>query len=52
VISGASIAAPKAGIWGAAIVLLLYFLLYFGYYAFYEIFWNGQIPANAKPVSA
>ena len=36
------VVAPTAGKWGGAILILFYFMLYFGYYAFFEIFWNGQ----------
>jgi uncharacterized RDD family membrane protein YckC len=45
---GISFATPKAGMWGAAIMVVFYFLLYFGYYAFFEIFWNGQTPGKRK----
>ena len=37
---------PKASLWGAAILILFYFLLYFGYFAFFEITWNGQTPGK------
>jgi uncharacterized RDD family membrane protein YckC len=33
-------------LWGAAILLLFYFLLYFGYFALFEIIWNGQTPGK------
>jgi uncharacterized RDD family membrane protein YckC len=38
--------APKAGMWGGALLILFYFMLYFGYYAFFEILWNGQTPGK------
>lgn len=41
-------AAPKSAIWGTAILVLFFFLLYFGYYAFFEIIWNGQTPGKRK----
>jgi uncharacterized RDD family membrane protein YckC len=44
----AAIAAPKASLWGFAILILFYFLLYFGYFAFFEILWNGQTPGKRK----
>jgi uncharacterized RDD family membrane protein YckC len=40
--------APKAGMWVGAILLLFYFVLYFGYYAIFEIWWNGQTPGKRK----
>lgn len=39
---------PKVGMWASAIMLIFYFLLYFGYYAFFEIIWNGQTPGKRK----
>jgi uncharacterized RDD family membrane protein YckC len=39
---------PTAGIWGGAILILFYFLLYFGYFALFEILWNGQTPGKRK----
>lgn len=39
---------PKAGMWGVAILVLFYFFLYFGYYAVFEIIWNGQTPGKRK----
>lgn len=41
-------AAPKLAVWGLAIMVLFFFLLYFGYYAFFEIIWNGQTPGKRK----
>jgi len=40
--TGASI----AGTWALAAVVLLAFLLYYGYYALFEMFWNGQTPGK------
>lgn len=40
--------APRAGMWAAAILILFYFVLYFGYYAIFEIWWNGQTPGKRK----
>jgi uncharacterized RDD family membrane protein YckC len=39
---------PKSGAWAVAILLLFYFLLYFGYFAFFEIIWNGQTPGKRR----
>ena len=39
---------PKGGVWAVAILLLFYFLLYFGYFAIFEIIWNGQTPGKRK----
>lgn len=40
--------APRAGMWGAAVLVLIYFFLYFGYYPLFEILWNGQTPGKRK----
>ena len=37
---------PRAWTWAAAIFFLVLFLLYSGYYALFEIFWNGQTPGK------
>jgi uncharacterized RDD family membrane protein YckC len=37
---------PKSSMWGAALMILFYFLLYFGYFAIFEILWNGQTPGK------
>jgi uncharacterized RDD family membrane protein YckC len=47
-IAGISVVMPSAGVWGLAVMLLFYFLLYFGYFAFFEILWNGQTPGKRK----
>jgi uncharacterized RDD family membrane protein YckC len=39
---------PRVSLWGFAILVLFYFLLYFGYFAFFEIIWNGQTPGKRK----
>ena len=35
-----------ASVWAGAILILFYFLLYFGYFACFEVFWNGQTPGK------
>jgi uncharacterized RDD family membrane protein YckC len=47
-LAGMSVVAPKIAMWGGAVLILFYFLLYFGYYAFFEIWWNGQTPGKRK----
>ena len=47
-ITGAAFFSPRSGMWVAAAVILFYFLLYFGYYAVFEIIWNGQTPGKRK----
>ncbi len=37
---------PRAQGWTAAIIVLLLFALYSGYYVLFEIFWNGQTPGK------
>ena len=32
--------------WFAAIIILFYFLLYWGYFSLFEAFWNGQTPGK------
>jgi uncharacterized RDD family membrane protein YckC len=39
---------PKSGIWFMAFILLAYFVLYFGYFAIFEVLWNGQTPGKKK----
>jgi uncharacterized RDD family membrane protein YckC len=39
---------PVATIWAGGILILFFFLLYFGYFALFEIFWNGQTPGKRK----
>jgi uncharacterized RDD family membrane protein YckC len=46
VISAAAALAPRLAIWGFAILILFGFLLYFGYFALFEILWNGQTPGK------
>jgi len=35
---------PTRGAWTAALIVLLLFLLQFGYFAIFEAIWNGQTP--------
>ncbi|HEV2116932.1 MAG TPA: RDD family protein [Terriglobales bacterium] len=37
---------PRAWTWTGAILILVGFVLYSGYYALFEIFWNGQTPGK------
>lgn len=46
--AGIAVVYPKAAMWSFAILAIFYFLLYFGYYAFFEIIWNGQTPGKRK----
>src|SRR5579871_6843037 len=34
------------GLWAAAGFLVFFFMIYFGYYAIFEIVWNGQTPGK------
>jgi uncharacterized RDD family membrane protein YckC len=43
-----ALASPTASMWGFALLVLFFFLLYFGYFAFFEIIWNGQTPGKRK----
>jgi hypothetical protein len=45
-ISGLSRYWPKSALWGAAMVVLFFFTLYFAYFAVFEILWNGQTPGK------
>jgi uncharacterized RDD family membrane protein YckC len=47
-VGGMATVAPRAGMWSAAIFVLIYFFLYFGYYPLFEILWNGQTPGKRK----
>jgi uncharacterized RDD family membrane protein YckC len=47
-VSVLAVAYPKASLWGAAILVLFFFCLYFGYFALFEILWNGQTPGKRK----
>src|SRR5260370_17582203 len=38
----------KTGVWFVALIVLAYFVLYFGYFAIFEIIWNGQTPGKKK----
>jgi uncharacterized RDD family membrane protein YckC len=43
---GATGAVAGAGTWALAGLVLLAFLLYYGYYAAFEMLWNGQTPGK------
>jgi len=38
----------NAGIWFVALIVLGFFVLYFGYFAIFEAIWNGQTPGKRK----
>jgi uncharacterized RDD family membrane protein YckC len=46
--SGLAVTGPKTALWVSAVFVVFYFLLYSGYYAFFEIIWNGQTPGKRK----
>ena len=46
--AGITAVAPKAAMWAGALLILFYFFLYFGYFPFFEILWNGQTPGKRK----
>ncbi len=39
---------PAMGIWGITATVIVIFLLYYGYFTLFEIFWNGQTPGKRK----
>jgi uncharacterized RDD family membrane protein YckC len=43
---GVALPRPDYGMWGAAALILFFFVLYFGYFAIFEIIWNGQTPGK------
>jgi uncharacterized RDD family membrane protein YckC len=45
-IGAAAALAQRLAVWGLAIMILVGFLLYFGYFALFEILWNGQTPGK------
>jgi len=38
----------KSEIWVIALIVIAYFVLYFGYFAIFEVIWNGQTPGKKK----
>jgi len=45
-VAPAALAWPQAGVWAAAILVFLLFLIQFGYFAFFEALWSGQTPGK------
>ena len=43
---------PQSPQWGAAVLIALFFVLHFGYFAGFEILWSGQTPGSGTSVSA
>ncbi len=37
---------PRGSLWYLGLLVLFFFLLYFGYFAFFEVLWNGQTPGK------
>jgi uncharacterized RDD family membrane protein YckC len=44
----ASVSAPQGGMWFTAVLVIVVFVLYYGYFALFEIFWNGQTPGKRQ----
>lgn len=40
--------AARSGVWFLAVIVFAYFALYFGYFAIFEILWNGQTPGKKR----
>lgn len=38
----------QAGTWAVAVLLILVFLIYYGYFAIFEAVWNGQTPGKRQ----
>src|ERR1700676_3778333 len=47
-IAGLSKYWPASETWGAALMVLFFFFLYFGYFTLFEVLWNGQTPGKRK----
>jgi uncharacterized RDD family membrane protein YckC len=45
-VSGALALRGQSSVWLLALISVLFFLLFFGYFAFFEILWNGQTPGK------
>ncbi len=45
-VAPAALAWQQAGVWPAAILVFLLFLIQFGYFAFFEAVWSGQTPGK------
>ncbi len=48
IFSVSSFLSPASSVWVAALLVLLFFLLQFGYFAFFEALWNGQTPGKRR----
>lgn len=46
--SGLAMVGSQVALWISALVVISYFLLYFGYYILFEVIWNGQTPGKRK----
>ena len=46
--SAIALAFPRTAVWAFAFLVLFFFSLYFGYFALFEIIWNGQTPGKRK----
>lgn len=45
-ITSGGVAVQTAGVWISAIAILVVFIVYAGYFAFFEAVWNGQTPGK------
>ena len=45
-LGGTAVLWPDAWTWTAAILVLIFFVLYYGYFAVFEAMWNGQTPGK------
>lgn len=47
-VSGLRRLLPQSPLWGTAVLIALFFLLQFGYFAVFEILWSGQTPGKSR----
>ncbi len=45
---GALRSIPQGGVWALALLVGMMFLVYFGYFAIFEVIWNGQTPGKRR----